>query len=379
MKRFSILLWILSCSAFELQAQNLFTNKNSLVVINPDVPFVVEGSISNSGLILNEGALRLSGDWSNSGDYSSVSGTFTLSGANQIFEPGSSSYNHLSVNSTGIVITSDLLISNSLELVNGIISLTSDTKILLLDGASIVGGDENAYIDGVLFTTSNGDYTFPIGTETEYLPVTISNIQTTDSVGVQAFSSPLDATISQELDAYSPSRYWEVIGSAPFTANGISLPLMNDTFIESDDQAVIAFASIDENVLSALGVASVDGTLESGIISTTANIISGYYVLADQSIIGPPIKVINVVTTLQDGKHDFLRIENIEFYESNLVEIFDRQGVKVFEMAGYNNTDRVFTGSANIGSRGVLQTGSYYYTVKLTSSKREAGFVYIKN
>lgn len=379
MKRFSILLWILSCSTFELQAQNLFTNESSLVVINPGVPFMVEGNASNSGLILNEGALRLSGDWSNSGDYRSVSGTFTLSGNNQIFDPGSSSYNHLAVNSSGIVVTRNLSISNSLELVSGIVSLTSDAKLLLLENATISGGDENAYIDGALFTTSNGDFMFPIGTETEYIPVSISNIHATDSVGVRAFSSPLDASTSSELDAYSPNRYWEVIGSAALTAEGISLPLLNESFIESEDEAVIAFATIDENILNALGVSSIDGTLESGIVSTTANIAPGYYVLADQSVIGPPIKVINVVTSLQDGKHDFLRIENIEFYENNLVEIFDRQGVKVFEMEGYNNTDRVFTGSANVGSRGVLQTGNYYYTVKLTNSKREAGFVYIKN
>lgn len=379
MKRFSTILLITIAISLELGAQDLFTNENSLVVINADVPFAVEGNASNSGLILNEGELRLSGDWSNDGDYRSVSGTFTLIGENQIFDPGASSYNQLSINSTGIVITSDLSISNSIELVNGIVSLTSESKILLLEGASITGGNENTYIDGTLFTTTLGNFTFPVGTETEYLPVSLSNIQMNDSVGVRAYSLPLSANLSSEIDAFSQDRYWQIFGSSVFTADAITLPISDENFIVAEDEAGIAFTNDIDGTLSLLGISSIDGTLESGFISSSVNILAGYYVLADQSVVGPPITVINVVTSLQDGKHDFLRIENIEFYEDNLVEIFDRQGVKIFEMKGYNNTDRVFRGSSNVGSRGVLQTGSYYYTVKLTSSKREAGFIYVKN
>lgn len=379
MKRFSILLLLALASSLELHAQDLLTNESSLVVINPGVPFVVEGSATNRGLILNEGALRLSGDWNNSGDYRSSSGTFTLVGNNQIFDPGVSTYSHLVINSSGMVVTNDLAITTLLELVNGIVSVTTDAKILLQDNASISGGDENAYIDGALFTTSSGDFTFPVGTESEYLPVTLNNIQLSDSVGVLAFSAPLNAAISGELDAYSSNRYWEIRGSDSFASERITLPLFNENFIENSEEAVIAFSTIDEGLVSVLGLPTLEGSPASGFLSTSANILPGYYVIADQSQVGPPITVINVVTTLQDGKHDFLRIENIEFYEDNLVEVFDRQGVKVFEMKGYNNTDRVFRGNSNVGSRGVLPTGSYYYTIKLTSSKREAGFVYLKN
>ena len=364
---------------FKLSAQNLLTNDNSLVVVNTGVPFTIEGDLSNSGIIRNEGAMRLHGNWANSGDYSSVSGSFYLIGQNQLFAPGESTYSQLSVNSGGVVILSDLHITESLELIDGIVSIVAGSKVLLQSNARISGGDVNSYIDGSLFTTTQGDFTFPIGTEAEYLPVTLKNIRATDSVGVKAFNSPLNASISSELDAFSETRYWEVMGGSSFEAQSIGLPLLNETFIESEDEAVIAFTTIDDQILNVLGIPKIVGSLESGTINSPGNILAGYYVLGDQSMIGPPITVINVVTSLQDGKHDFLRIDNIEFYENNLVEIFDRQGVKVFEMTRYNNSDRVFRGSANVGSRGDLQTGNYYYTVKLTNSKRESGFVYIKN
>lgn len=379
MKRLNLYLLTTIACTFGLSAQNLFTNESDLVVINAAVPFVVQGNATNNGTIFNEGDLRLSGDWSNSGDYRSVSGTFILNGSNQVFDPGSSEYNHLGINSSGLVIINDLNIGNSLELINGVVSVASGSRILLTENASLIGGNENAYIDGALFTTTTGDFTFPVGTEFEYLPITLTNILSSDSVGIAAFSSQLEATLPLELDSISPSRYWQVFGNDSVLAQGITLPLMNNTFIENEDEAVIAFAQQPEELLSISGSPVIDGSLAAGSIATTWSILAGFYVVADQSIIGPPISVINVVTSLQDGKHDFLRIENIEFYEGNLVEIFDRQGAKVFEMKGYNNTDRVFRGSANVGSRGVLRTGNYYYTIKLTSSKRESGFVYIKN
>ena len=65
-----------------------------------------------------------------------------------------------------------------------------------------------------------------------------------------------------------------------------------------------------------------------------------------------------------DGKHDFLKIENIEFYPNNRVEIFNRVGSKVFSIENYNNSDRAFIGIANIRSSKELSTGTYYYTIQ---------------
>lgn len=379
MKRFSIILLLILMDLAALNAQNLLTNDNSLVAIDANVPFTIQGSVMNSGTILNEGALRLLGDWDNSGDYNSVSGTFSLLGENQIFTPGDSEYAHLAINSTGVAVTSGLVITKSLELINGIVSLTSDATLLLNNEASITGGNSSSYIDGALFISPRESFNFPVGSETEYLPVTLSSIESEDSIGVQAFGSEIESTISSELDSFSPNRHWVLMGNDGFSVESISLPIKNETFIETEDEAVVAFTADLNDPLKIMGVPLVSGNLSEGIITSSGRIIAGYYVLADQSVGGPPITVINVVTSLQDGKHDFLRIENIEFYENNLVEIYDRQGVKVFKMTGYNNQDRVFRGKANVGSRGMLETGSYYFTIQLTGSKREAGFVYVKN
>ena len=70
----------------------------------------------------------------------------------------------------------------------------------------------------------------------------------------------------------------------------------------------------------------------------------------------PPIKVFNAVSPNGDGFHDFLEIENIEFYPNNTVIILNRWGDQVFKFQGYNNQDIVFESTT-------LPAGTYYYHV----------------
>jgi gliding motility-associated-like protein len=70
----------------------------------------------------------------------------------------------------------------------------------------------------------------------------------------------------------------------------------------------------------------------------------------------PPIKVFNAVSPNGDGYHDFLEIENIEFYPDNTVIILNRWGKEVTKIQSYNNLDNVFNSTT-------LPAGTYYYHV----------------
>ena len=78
-----------------------------------------------------------------------------------------------------------------------------------------------------------------------------------------------------------------------------------------------------------------------------------------------PIKAFNAVSPNGDGKHDFLEFQYIEAYPNNEIKIFNRWGDIVFEAAGYNNNDVIFSGVSNKGGNNELPTGTYYYTVHL--------------
>ena len=81
----------------------------------------------------------------------------------------------------------------------------------------------------------------------------------------------------------------------------------------------------------------------------------------------PPLEIFNVVTPLSDGKHDFLKIKNIEFYESNTVVIYSRWGKEVYAVNNYNNETNNFVGISKKGDE--LASGTYYYVINITGSE----------
>ncbi len=79
------------------------------------------------------------------------------------------------------------------------------------------------------------------------------------------------------------------------------------------------------------------------------------------------IAIYNGVTPNGDGKNDFFWIENIDAYPANDMKIYNRWGVLVWESRGYNETNNVFNGYANVGSvagsGNLLPTGTYFYVL----------------
>ncbi len=93
----------------------------------------------------------------------------------------------------------------------------------------------------------------------------------------------------------------------------------------------------------------------------------------------PPIYVFNAVSPNGDGKHDYLQIENIEFYPDNHIFIVNRWGDKVFEAVGYNNDQIKFEGFSNVGGGSELPSGTYFYSVDLKrGTDRVNGFLVLK-
>lgn len=88
-------------------------------------------------------------------------------------------------------------------------------------------------------------------------------------------------------------------------------------------------------------------------------------------------EVFNVVTTNDNGKHDFLSIRNITLFPNNRVSIYDRWGNHVFEKDSYDNVNGTFTGISSSGKE--LAEGTYYYVLdKGNGSERITGFIMLK-
>jgi uncharacterized repeat protein (TIGR01451 family)/gliding motility-associated-like protein len=105
----------------------------------------------------------------------------------------------------------------------------------------------------------------------------------------------------------------------------------------------------------------------------------------NEEVVDTGIAVSNEVLTPDgDGVNDFFSIENIESFPNNTVQIYNRWGVVVYEMSGYDNVSNVFTGTSNgrvtISTDSELPVGVYFYIVKYVNEDKnlsKSGYLYI--
>ncbi|QII44183.1 hypothetical protein GVT53_05680 [Flagellimonas oceani] len=91
-----------------------------------------------------------------------------------------------------------------------------------------------------------------------------------------------------------------------------------------------------------------------------------------------------IISADNDGVNDFFSITNIESFPNNVVQIFNRWGVIVFETTGYDNASNVFSGisegRATLQKGEQLPAGVYFYVIKYANGTRgntRSGYLYI--
>ena len=100
---------------------------------------------------------------------------------------------------------------------------------------------------------------------------------------------------------------------------------------------------------------------------------------------GCKVEVFNAVTPNNDGKNDYLYIRGLDCYSDNSVEIYNRWGVIVYEIQGYDNSNRAFKGYSEgrvtVNKSDPLPYGTYYYVLKYKDNSgnvlTKSGFLYL--
>lgn len=96
--------------------------------------------------------------------------------------------------------------------------------------------------------------------------------------------------------------------------------------------------------------------------------------------------IYNGISDNSDGSNDAFTIKGIERFPDNLVEIYNRWGVKVFDTKGYGSPGgKVFTGISDgrstINKNEKLPEGTYFYLLKYKDgngqNREKAGYLYI--
>jgi gliding motility-associated-like protein len=149
----------------------------------------------------------------------------------------------------------------------------------------------------------------------------------------------------------------------------ISQPNKSTAFAEIDDQY---FLKVDYSTTNFTGADRV--TI--GVCDLSGACIEEVIVI----IVGEldKVNVFNAVSPNGDGLHDFLNIQDLEYFTSNAVFIYNRIGQLVYTMEGYENEipGMRFEGLSDSGED--LPNGTYYWYVQMTSAEgkdyKQSGF-----
>ncbi|WJS94032.1 gliding motility-associated C-terminal domain-containing protein [Flavobacterium johnsoniae] len=95
-------------------------------------------------------------------------------------------------------------------------------------------------------------------------------------------------------------------------------------------------------------------------------------------------EIYNAVSANGDGLNDSFFIKGIDCYPDNVVRIYNRYGVIIYEKNGYDNVTNPFQGfsdgRATVARGNKLPTGTYFYTLEYDSNGRKiekAGYLYV--
>ncbi|MEM6644143.1 MAG: gliding motility-associated C-terminal domain-containing protein [Bacteroidota bacterium] len=353
-------------------------NSGATVSVAQGTTFGIDMDFLNTGSLKNQGDIFLTGNWMNVGTYDSAGGqlVFSSSEVQEIMNNGER-INNLVIRNGIKTLSDDLTITGQLSLNSGILQIKEEAKLTLGQGVLITGAGADAYIEGRVFRIGTGDLFFPIGASGNYLPAILKNVTGTNpSLGLRVYADAPEQALGGSLETLATSAYWNLESDESYTGGLIALPAETT----DDPRLVVAQATSEDGLFESLGKFEEFTENEVNYFSSQGNALGPFFALAftPEDAPLPPLKVVNVITPLQDGKHDYLRIENIELYPDNRVEIFDRHGNKVFSLKDYNNRDRVFVGEPNSGISGELPDGNYFYTIKTGRTKVTSGFLFLK-
>ena len=376
-----VLFYLLFLGCFNSHSQ---TNKGIIInggniIINKDVNLIVSGDNGNLTMLncldgnhlISEGEITINGNFNNlsKANHNKIGGKiiFTNEDNRQYLESLSELYFSKVVfdNENGIQLKSNMLISDTLELKNGIIHLYDYTLSILSEGYIL--GDFNQ--DKMISTSGSGrlikyvrpedNFIFPVGDTIEvnkYLPFKykVNTIDASYGANISCNVKPeKDTSISEKYN--SVNTYWDLVSNQ---ITEINCDIEANLYLENykgDLNKTYGVVKMSDQVWKHIGIIrdnKIKGTL------TSINTISAQEI---------PISIYSAFSPNNDGINDYWVIPDIDKYPECIVRIYDRYGKLVYEKYAYNND---WDGRNRLTSK-KLPPGTYFYRVYLAQGITE--------
>ena len=365
-----ILLAWFTASWVDLSAQAL-TNNNSLLTITPGTRITVLGGALNNGDITNDGVLSISGDWMNVDTYNPGSGLFILDGAgNQNIAHNAQDIYQLEISGGGEkIFSSDMQVTDSLFLVDGLVTPQSGVFFQVMNGAGILGGSDQSYVNGALFHEGTGLKYFPIGKNGNYRPVELINVSGSNPVvGFEMFEPNSNPQVPLTLLAVSDTRYWQLIRrSGTYDGSVVKLKVAGDenlgTVPDLQDLVVTSADRLD-SIFNSLGQSLFSGTLQDGELTSNMPAIREYYALGVEGVDEERnLYVPNALSPAAPDPEDrVIKVYSDQVMDSDFMfRIYNRWGKIIYETDSFTEANTV--GWTGTDADELESVGVYQYTL----------------
>jgi hypothetical protein len=212
------------CMAFNKVEINNSRTLTGKLVVSDNFKINASATLTTGGFDMVVG-----GNWTNNGTFSTSGGFVTLNGTSTqtVSRPGSTeTFKSLKLNkaNTGTVILGNpIIITDTLDLTEGIIESTASNYIKLNDNAFARKGSDSGFVKGPMRKAGNDAFVFPLGGSVYvsgllkhfYHPVEISApSNTSDEFSAEYFGTGQttgSALDSANLESISDCEYWEIV------------------------------------------------------------------------------------------------------------------------------------------------------------------------
>lgn len=303
------------------------------------------------------------------------------------------------LNPDNISLNTSLNVRNNTNFITGDFFTTktlTDNYLNFLDDATSNGSGDISKVDGYAAVSNKQNFTFPVGDEFQLRQLimnsTAENVFTKcayffeDPNNPASFSTGFNtATTANGIGSVSTTEFWKLEGSVPSTIQ-ISWNERSDvgTIVTDINELGIVGWQKSSNQWVGLGNGLATGDLTQGFVGSVSFIPDDYEVITFANNNGEIVELINpdnfLVTPNGDGINDFLVIPETDLSPNNSIQIFDRYGLKVFEMNNYTNEFGGFATTNNfvISKDKGLPSGVYFYILSLDDIDLAfQGFLYL--
>ena len=335
----------------------------------------------------------------NQGPFEQQGGLLGFYGENQLEITGSFApvfYDVEIFNPGGVQVDQSISISNSINFIDGDFRTPRGIDhiyVAQLQNALTAGVSDDSKVDGYAVAIDQDQIVFPVGDALQYRPLTLEGkgfplvrcAYFRENPDRPSTLPPYRVDIKpRSIEAVSTTEFWRLLGTGPGNVTLTWNPESNLGALSEDLSKIRILAwKQSEGRWVTLETDFKGGDIANGFIRSGEIELSNFeaYTFGSEAVPSEMISAGNYFLSPNgDGINDRLILEELEDSRNNRLQIYDRNGLKVFDMVNY--TDQ-FAGISNLDNlilnpeKG-LPEGVYFFLVQIFDTGLELqGYLFL--